>query len=69
MCKHKGVMNVAILESRDERAKLLKCGFTGKDIETLYVILNSLDFVGVNWQKISDCHDDFPVFDGHTSDA
>lgn len=61
--KYKGVINVAILESRDERVKLLKSGFTGKDIETLYVILNSLDFVGVNWQEISDYHDDFPVFD------
>jgi hypothetical protein len=61
--KYKRVMNVAILESRDERVKLLKSGFTGKDIETLYVILNSLDFVGVNWQKISINHDDCPVFD------
>lgn len=60
---------MAILESIDERVKLLKSGFTGKDIETLYVILNSLDFVGVNWQKISDYHDDFPVFDGHNSEA
>lgn len=67
--KYKGVINVAILESIDERVKLLKSGFTGKDIETLYVILNSLDFVGVNWQKISDYHDDFPVFDRHTSEA
>jgi hypothetical protein len=45
---------VAILESREERAKLLKAGFTGREIETLYVILNSFVVVGVNWQEISD---------------
>ena len=41
---------MAILESRNERVKLLKKGFTGKQIETLYVILNSLDVVSVDWQ-------------------
>ncbi|MFZ2411447.1 MAG: hypothetical protein WAW23_07750 [Candidatus Methanoperedens sp.] len=43
---------MAILESREERVKLLKSRFTGRDIETLYVILNSFDVVGVNWQEI-----------------
>lgn len=54
---------MAILESREERAKLLKSGFTGREIETLYVILNSFDVVGVNWQEISEYHGDHPVFD------
>ncbi len=43
---------MAILESREERMKLLRSGFTGKEIEALYVILNSFDVVGVNWQEI-----------------
>ncbi|CAG0997427.1 hypothetical protein METP3_03059 [Methanosarcinales archaeon] len=44
------VIDMAILESRNERVKLLKKGFTGKQIEALYVILNSLDVVSVDWQ-------------------
>jgi hypothetical protein len=43
-----------ILESSNERVKLLREGFTGKQIETLYVILNSLDIVDVDWQEKSD---------------
>ncbi|MBU4373325.1 MAG: hypothetical protein KKD69_01165 [Euryarchaeota archaeon] len=54
---------MVILESREERAKLLKAGFTGREIETLYVILNSFDVVGVNWQEISDYPCDRPSFD------
>jgi len=42
---------MAILESRNERVKLLKKGFTGKQIEMLYVILNSLDVISVDWQE------------------
>lgn len=38
-----------ILKSKRERAKLLRSGFTGKQIETLYVILNSVEIVGINW--------------------
>ncbi len=45
---------MAILESREERVKLLRSGFTGREIEALYVILNSFDVVGVDWQEISD---------------
>lgn len=45
-----GVIGVAILESKNERVKLLKKGFTGAQIEMLYVILNSLDVVSVDWQ-------------------
>lgn len=43
-----------ILGSREERVKLLKAGFTGKDIETLYVFLNLFEVVGVDWQEIPD---------------
>jgi len=43
-------IDMAILESRNERVKLLKKGFTGKQIEMLYVILNSPDVVSVDWQ-------------------
>ena len=42
---------MAILESRDERVKLLRAGFTDKEIETMYIILNSFEIVGVNWQE------------------
>ncbi len=45
---------MTILESREDRVKLLRCGFTGREIEALYVILNSFDVVGVNWQEIPD---------------
>jgi integrase/recombinase XerD len=45
-----GVINVAILESKYERVKLLKKGFSGAQIEALYVILNSFDVVNVDWQ-------------------
>lgn len=41
---------MAILETRNERVKLLKARYTGKEIETLYVNLNSLDIAGVDWQ-------------------
>lgn len=40
-----------ILESREERVKLLQAGFTGREIEKLYLILNSFDIGGVNWQE------------------
>lgn len=40
---------MAILGSGEERVKLLKSGFTGKEIEKLYVILNFFDVVDVNW--------------------
>lgn len=54
---------MAILESREERVKLLKSSFTGRDIEALYVIINSFDVVGVNWQEISDYPGDSLSFD------
>lgn len=35
----------------NERAKLLRAGFTGKEIEALYVILNDFEIVHVNWNE------------------
>ncbi len=36
--------------TREERAKLLRAGFTGGDIVDLYVIFNGFEIVCVNWQ-------------------
>ncbi len=38
-----------ILENKTERVFLLKDGFIGKQIERLYIILNSVEIVDVNW--------------------
>ncbi len=38
----------------NERVKLLRAGFTGKEIEALYVILNGFEIVGVNWHEPAD---------------
>ena len=46
----RGKSLAALLESSKERAKLLKEGFSGKEIEALYSILNSFEIVSVNWQ-------------------
>ncbi len=46
------VIDTGPLESREERAKLLRAGFTGKEIEALYVMLNSFEIVDVQWQDI-----------------
>lgn len=40
-----------VLESRQERIALLKTGFSGKDIESLYLKLNSIVIIDVNWQE------------------
>ncbi len=37
------------LASREERIVLLKAGFTGKDIESLYLELNGFEVTGVKW--------------------
>lgn len=42
------------LESMNERVKLLRAGFTGREIETLYVILNGFEIVCVNWHEPAD---------------
>ncbi len=39
------------LESKEERVKLLKAGYTYRDIETLYLKLNSIKVIGVNWEE------------------
>ncbi len=36
--------------SREGRVKLLRAGFTGKEIEKIHVALNSFEVEGVNWQ-------------------
>jgi len=38
------------LRTREERASLLKAGFTGKDIESEYIKLNGISVIGINWQ-------------------
>lgn len=37
------------LEAREDRVELLKAGYTGKEIEQLYIYLNGFEVVGVNW--------------------
>jgi len=37
------------------RIKLLKVGFTGNEIEQLYILGNNLEFVGVNWCNCKKC--------------
>ena len=50
-CKGKQVKSVAALLDRSEdRVKLLRAGFSGKEIEALYLVLNSFEIVSVNWQ-------------------
>lgn len=38
-----------VLETAQERVKLLKAGFSGKAIEKLYLLQNSIAIVGVDW--------------------
>jgi len=40
----------ALLDRSEDRVKLLRAGFSGKEIEAMYLILNSFETVGVNWQ-------------------
>ncbi len=40
-----------VLESRQERIALLRTGFSGKDIESLYIKLNDIVVIDVNWQE------------------
>lgn len=41
-----------MLETSEERIKLLKAGFIGSEVEKLYLILNSFEVVGVDWQEM-----------------
>jgi hypothetical protein len=40
-----------VLVSREERIALLRTGFSGKDIESLYLKLNGIVIIDVNWQE------------------
>lgn len=41
-----------MLESREERVKLLRAGYTGKEIEQLYCTLNDLTVRWQAWQNV-----------------
>ncbi|MDP2754129.1 MAG: hypothetical protein Q8P40_07025 [Nitrospirota bacterium] len=40
-----------VLETSQERVKLLKAGLTGKQIESLYIRHNGFEIVGANFQE------------------
>jgi hypothetical protein len=40
-----------ILGSQEDRVKLLKAGFSGRQIEVIYTLLNRFEILGVNWQN------------------
>ncbi len=42
-----------ILGSQEDRVKLLKAGFSGRQIEVIYTLLNGFEVLGVNWQPDS----------------
>jgi hypothetical protein len=44
--------NGLALASREERAALLKAGFTGQDIESQYLRLNGIIVIGVAWKDL-----------------
>jgi len=39
-----------MLETREERVKFLRVGFSGRQIERMYVLLNSFEVINVDWQ-------------------
>ncbi len=41
-----------VLETREERVKLLKAGVLGTEIKNIYVQLNGFEIVSVNWQEV-----------------
>jgi len=45
----------SLLCDRLYRIKLLKAGFTGKEIEQLYILDNNIEVAGVNWCKCNIC--------------
>ena len=49
--KAKNEKKFYLLESREERAALLKAGLKDKDIESLYLQLNEIAIIGVNWSN------------------
>jgi hypothetical protein len=44
--------NSLLLVSGEERVALLKIGLTGKDIESLYIRINGIVVIGINWQEM-----------------
>ena len=40
------------LRRSEDRVKLLRAGFSGREIVALYLVLNSFETVGVNWQPV-----------------
>ena len=46
----KECINSFALGSKEERAILLKAGFTVKDIESKYLKHNGIIVIGINWQ-------------------
>lgn len=44
--------NNLVLALREERATLLKNGLRGNEIESLYLSINSIVVVNVNWQDL-----------------
>jgi hypothetical protein len=43
-----GYNNSLVLASREERAALLKIGLTDKDVESLYLMFNDINVIGIN---------------------
>lgn len=54
--------NNDIFSTPAERVKLLRRGNSGKDIEELYIEINSILILGTNWQ---DSHETGPFFEIH----
>ncbi|MFH0904177.1 MAG: hypothetical protein V1854_03190 [Methanobacteriota archaeon] len=42
-------VNEFFLRRSEDRVKLLRAGFSGREIEALYLIRNSFEIVDVNW--------------------
>jgi len=40
------------LRTREERASLLKAGFTGRDIESEYIKRNGIVVIDINWRDL-----------------
>ncbi len=41
------------LKTREERASLLKAGFTGRDIESEYIKRNGIVVIDIDWQDLN----------------
>jgi hypothetical protein len=56
----KDKIDAAVLGSREERVELLRAGFTGKEIEALYVVLNSFIILNMVFEV---AYEHIPVID------